>query len=483
MGGALDDTICAIATPVGEGGIGVLRVSGCRAVEAVSGLVRLRSGNSLQTVTSHRLYHADILLVQKDNQPQRRDHKPHDAYTTGGRILDEALVVVMRAPRSYTGEDVAEIQCHGGPLILQTISHALVANGVRLAEPGEFTKRAFLNGRLDLAQAEAVLDTIQAKTATGLKLAQEQLRGVLSTAINRVRESLLDLLAQVEAAIDFSEEDISFVQNEELRAALRRTIALLSDLIERSREGRIIREGAKVVIIGRPNVGKSSLMNALVRSDRAIVTAVPGTTRDVLEEMLNIRGVPVRIFDTAGIRKTDDDIEREGVRRSLIARDQADLVLLMLDGSQCLTSQDYELLACGQDNRRLVVVNKMDLSREIRDGSSSFSNGESMTGAIKISCKTEFGLEELRDQIRSVLVGHGLEAAEGPVVTSLRHQVALERACEALEHALESATAKLSGEFIAMDLRVAADALGEITGTVSTDDILDRIFSRFCIGK
>lgn len=463
MTGPLNDTICAVATPVGEGGIGIVRLSGEKAVGVAAALVALRSGGRLDSAAGRVLHHADLV---DPADPARR------------ALLDEALVVVMRAPQSYTGEDVVELQCHGGMLILQTVCEALVRAGARLAEPGEFTKRAFLNGRLDLAQAEAVLDTIRAKTAGSLRIAQEQLRGALSDEIDAVREKLIGLLAHVEAGIDFVEEDIAFIPPAELSAGLHWAHGAVGRLLAHGHEGRILREGATAAIIGRPNVGKSSLLNALLRTDRAIVTPIPGTTRDVLEEVLNIRGIPVRLLDTAGIRETVDPIEQEGVRRSRTAREQADLLLIVLDGSEPLTDEDRTLLreaGSNPDQRRLVVMNKSDLP-----GRADAPPGHK---AVRISAKTGDGLDDLRDQVRSLLLSPDFEARETVLVTHLRHQAALRRSLEALSATLVSVESGAAGELVAVDLRAAIDALGEITGAVSTDDILDRIFREFCIGK
>ncbi len=465
----LSDTICAVATPLGEGGIGIVRISGEKAVDIASGLVALRSGLPLGSAASHVLHHAEIL------DPADADRRAR---------LDDALVVVMRSPRSFTGEDVVELQCHGGLLILQTVCEALVRVGARLAEPGEFTKRAFLNGRLDLAQAEAVLDTIRAKTTGSLRIAQEQLRGTLSKEIDAVRETLLRLLAHVEAGIDFVEEDISFIQTTELASGLTHASDAIGRLLAHSREGRILREGVTAAIIGRPNVGKSSLLNALLKTDRAIVTPVPGTTRDVLEEVLNIRGIPVRLLDTAGIRDTQDPVEQEGVRRSHAAKERADLLLIVLDGSAPLTPEDLTLLAgtcLNADQKRLVVVNKKDLPGRIDPA--DLPPAAPGCAVAHISATNGDGLDDLRDQIRALLLRPDFETRETVLVTHLRHQMALQRAQDAVTATLASVEARQAGELIAMDLRAAIDALGEITGAVSTDDILDRIFKEFCIGK
>lgn len=475
MGTELEDTICAVATPVGEGGIGIVRVSGGKAIDVASASVRLRSGRSLHDARSHRLYRAD--LVAGGARPALNPGQNCD-------LLDDALVAVMHGPRSYTGETVVEIHAHGGPLVLQLLCAALLQGGARLAEPGEFTKRAFLNGRLDLAQAEAVLDTIRARTEGGLAVAQEHLRGALSARVEELREQLIRLLGHVEAAIDFTEEDLAFVSRGELEEGVRSAIESLARLTDSGREGRILREGLATVIVGRANVGKSSLLNALLETDRAIVTAVPGTTRDVLEETVNIRGIPVRLMDTAGIRGTQDEVEREGIRRSAAARDQAELLMIVLDGSSPLTEEDRELVGRQEGRKRLVVVNKIDLPRRlVEEDLAGLVGGRPDCAVACISAKSGAGLDGLKDRLRELVVRGDFEPGESPTVTRLRHLTALIRAKESLTITLESVVKGLSGEFVAVDLRAAIDALGEITGAVTTDDILDRIFKEFCIGK
>lgn len=476
--GALQDTIYAVATPAGEGGIGILRLSGEKAVEIAASLIRLRSGLSLASVQSHRLYHADLLGPSDHRDPAR------------STVIDEALIVVMRAPRSYTAEDVVEIHCHGGAYVLQAVGEAVLRLGARLAEPGEFTKRAFLNGRLDLTQAEAVLDTIQAKTAGSLRLAQEQLRGHLSRELNRLRDGLIGLLAHVEAGIDFTEEDIAFIQSEALADGLRDFLGGVDRLRQSGREGRILREGATAVIAGRPNVGKSSLMNALLQQDRAIVTPVAGTTRDVLEEVVNIRGVPVRLKDTAGLRRTEDLVEQEGVRRSRQAMEEAQLLLILLDGSAPLTEEDQALLAQAGEKPRLIVVNKSDLPQALDETALAALQPQPQAEPrpqpapiIRLSAKTGEGLDTLRDAMRRALLREDFEPGDSATVTRLRHQTSLAKAGDALAKALESVEDRRPSECIAMDLRAGIDALGEITGAVTTEDILDRIFRDFCIGK
>jgi tRNA modification GTPase len=470
-----EDTICAIATPFGEGGIGIIRLSGEKAIEIASGVVQLTSGRSLSEVASHTLCHADIVSTPAESLLRR------GPVSTS---IDEALTVVMRAPHSYTAEDVVEIHCHGGPFVLQYLCEALVANGARPAQPGEFTKRAFLNGKLDLTQAEAVLDTIRAKTATSLRLAQEQLRGSLSREVDRIRQRLIHLLAHVEAAIDFTEEGITFIREQELLQGVESTLEELSRLVETYQEGRILREGITAAIVGRPNVGKSSLLNALLRTDRAIVTPVPGTTRDVLEETLNIRGIPVRLFDTAGLRETTDVAEQEGVRRSRAAMEQADLLLVLLDGSVPLEPEDRALVLPGRNKKVALIINKTDLPTAIApDDLQAMRNAVPGDATVWISAQTGAGLDDLRDTIRNLVLRPEFEPGETAVVTALRHRTGLVKAIEALNKSIESIKGRLPSEFVALDLRGALDALGDITGATTTDDILDYVFSQFCIGK
>lgn len=476
MHDALDDTICAIATPPGEGGIGVVRISGPRALDLASHVVRLRSGTSLHTLRLRTMALADVCSRSMAAPLSIMPAAPSHAF------MDEALVVVMRRPHSFTGEDVVEVQCHGGPVILDQLCRALMSAGARLAAPGEFTKRAFLNGRLDLAQAEAVLDTIRAKTARSLAIAQSQRRGELSQEVEATRSALVVALAHIEAALDFAEEDITFVPQDELMRLLEGATTRLRRLVQSGEEGRMWREGAAVAILGRPNVGKSSLMNALLKTDRAIVTPVPGTTRDMLEELVNIDGIPVRLFDTAGIRSTDDPVETEGVRRSHLAWQEADLALILLDGSQPLSDGDWVLLARQEAAQALLVINKCDLPRRLvkEDLVRACPNS---AGVIDISAKMQVGLEGLREAIRSRLTPDRLESQDSVLVTNLRHSAALERALQGVEQAQYSVEAGRAGELVAMDLRIAADALGEITGVITTDEILERVFAEFCIGK
>jgi tRNA modification GTPase len=475
MYGGLEDTICAIATPAGEGGIGIVRLSGPQALIVASRVVRLRSGRPLSSISSHTLHLADLVIPTSDRQKEIRPGR--NRLPVSG-LLDEALVVYMKAPRSFTAEDVVEIQSHGGMLVLGIVCKVCVESGARMAEPGEFTKRAFLNGRLDLSQAEAVLDTIKATSYAGLHVAQRHLRGDLAHEVEQARTSLLIVLAHVEAGIDFVDEDISFLQRDELVRIVREACAVVQKLESTAQEGRILREGAHVVILGRPNVGKSSLLNRLLREERAIVTAIPGTTRDVIEESIDLDGLTIRLVDTAGVRETDDIVEQEGIKRTRVAQDEADLLLVVVDGSVPLTDDDRELLNVVKDRKHLVLRNKADLADEAASdaalaGHSSYS----------ISAKTGLGVETVTAALRAQLLSEGFDAAESVTVTNVRHRDALRRAGESLGQALESVQWGAAGELVSIDVRAAAEALGEITGAITTDEILGRIFSEFCIGK
>jgi tRNA modification GTPase len=473
--GALEDTICAIATPAGEGGIGIVRLSGSRALAVAERIVCLRSGQPLASVVSHTLHLADLRLPASVDRPQA---DPSKTCLRAGDVFDEALVVFMKAPRSFTGEDIVEIQSHGGGLVLSLVCHGCVAGGARMAAPGEFTRRAFLNGRLDLSQAEAVLDTIRAKSAASLTAAQRQLRGELAREVDRARDALLRLLAQLEAGIDFVGEEIEFLSRPELLRRIEDVGALIERLDATTRNGRWLREGARVVITGRPNVGKSSLLNRLLKEDRAIVTEVPGTTRDIIEESIDLDGVTIHLVDTAGIRETNDMLEREGIRRSRSAQKDADLQIVVIDGTVPLSEDDGRLIDQAAGGKHVIVINKADLPMRVVP-----SDTGSGTAALPLSAKTGEGIDALRAAIRAQLIESGADSTDGVVVTNVRHQAALVRARESLAQAEESVSAGMANELVAVDIRAAADALGEITGIITTDEILEQIFSTFCIGK
>ncbi len=450
-----EDTIAAISTPRGTGGIGIVRLSGRDSIKIADRIFSSPHKKKLRRSRSHKILFGHIM------DPANKE------------ILDEALVSVMKAPNTYTREDIVEINCHGGAAPLHRILKLVLETGARLAEPGEFTQRAFLNGRIDLARAEAVLDVINALTEESRKAAVRQLRGGLSEKMEAIRQKLTELAAFVEAYIDFPEEDIeplSLKDMEKMAVGIRQSLV---KLIDSSGYGLILREGLKTAIVGRPNVGKSSLLNALLEQDRAIVTEEPGTTRDVIEECLNIRGLPVKIMDTAGIRSAANIAEREGVKRSLRSMEEADLVLLVLDGSRMLHKTDKELIEkCGAD-KTILVINKIDLPLKIHLNKVNIK---------KISAVNGTGLEELKQKMVETALRGRTEC--GPdIVTNTRHVHALEKSLASVNSFLSGLPVKTPPEFLSVELRDALDAIGEILGITTPEDILNKIFSSFCVGK
>lgn len=455
-----EDTIAALATPVGEGGVAIVRVSGPDA-ERIAKEIFSRSGGRNGTLRSHTLHYGSI-----------REPKT-------GEILDEVLLALMRKPRSYTGEDVLEVHCHGGPLLVRRLLELILSRGARHAEPGEFTKRAFLNGRLDLAQAEAVLDLIRARTDKGMRLALGQVQGGLSKWVGELREELLDILVQVEAAIDFPEEEIELLKRDQLAAKIEALREKIVGLIASYEWGRLFRDGARVCIAGKPNVGKSSLLNALLGEERVIVTPIPGTTRDVIEESINLGGLPVILWDTAGIHEALDQVERIGVEFSLKRLEEAEAVMVVLDGSAPITSEDSFILEATKGKKGLVVINKNDLSHQIvmKQVQTLAEDKE----VLLISAKSGKGLDDLKYRLRDLLLG--TEAEPPIVVTNMRHKAALEKAEESLAEAAVAVAKGLPPEIIAIDLQGAREELEEVIGVITNDNILERIFSQFCIGK
>lgn len=455
-----EDTIAAIATPPGEGGIAIVRISGVDA-EAIAGRIFVRGRTKADRLKSHTLYRGNIKDPQVD------------------RPIDDVLLTIMRKPRSYTGEDVIEVHCHGGTFVVRQILGLVLRMGARQAEPGEFTKRAFLNGRIDLAQAEAVLDLIRARTEKSAGLALDQVSGALSQWVVELRDELLDILVQVEAAIDFPEEEIELLQRHDLI----RNITRLSDKIHYISNtydwGRLFRDGARVCICGRPNVGKSSLLNALLGEDRVIVTPVAGTTRDVIEESITLDGLPVALWDTAGIRESSDEIERIGVELSRQHLNKADGVIVVLDGSEPLAPEDQLLLGDVAQRKVLVAVNKTDLSVQL--AVDAVARSVPSCRLRTVSAKTGAGIPELKESLRDMLLDVTPEAPV--VITNLRHKSALQRSETALTRSAMSLGENVGAEFVAMDLNEARNALEEITGVIQSDDILERIFANFCIGK
>jgi tRNA modification GTPase len=456
---AYDDTIVAIATPLGEGGLAMIRVSGPKALAVVERcFVPIGKNSAKPTLApTHTIHYGRI--------------------ERNGTPLDEVLVAVMRQPRTFTREDVVEVTCHGGLLPAKLILDTILESGARLAEPGEFTKRAFLNGRLDLAQAEAVADVIHSRTELALSAAQEQLAGKLSQRINRLRDELMRTLAHIEAHIDFPDEDIAPDTRDQLLERLKHGLGFIDELLRTAPEGQILRRGIRAAIVGRPNVGKSSLLNQLLGHERAIVSPIPGTTRDTIEETANIRGLPVVFIDTAGLRDAGDVLEQEGMRRSRESLARAELILHVLDASEPLAQSDEVLLAEFQTRKRIVIENKCDLPRRWKEGA-AFS-----CPSVRFSCLTGEGLEQLKDTIRDLVWAGGIDAEMLQVMINSRHLDALRRAREATARARAAIGSGLELELVALDLRIAAEAVGEIVGKTTTEDLLDSIFKQFCIGK
>lgn len=454
------DTIAAIATPMGEGGIGIVRLSGPHCCEIAERIFKRKAAGPWD---SHRLYYGHVV----------------DPLT--GEAVDEALCVLMKAPRSYTREDVLEIHCHGGSLVTQRVLELVLREGARPAEPGEFTKRSFLNGRIDLTQAEAVIDLIRAKSPAGQTAATEQLTGRLYNRLREVKDKLCAVLAHSEAYIDFPEEDIELSTREEFLRILSDAGDLLKGLISSYEEGKVYRDGLSIVIAGRPNVGKSSLLNLLLKEKRAIVTSVPGTTRDIIEEYMNIKGVPIRLADTAGIRETDDLVEKEGVRLAREVLDRADIAIFVVDGSRPLDSEDVRLAGELNRKRYILVINKSDLPRALAEADIGKLQRE--MPAVFISAARGNGIETLYDAILKEALHGRREAAGGLVLTRARHRDALQKALNSISSCTEGIKESVSPEFYTVDLREALNSIGDVVGETTPDDILDRIFSEFCLGK
>lgn len=473
-----DDTIAAIATPLGEGGLAVIRLSGQQAFAIADKCFHPAGKISLKpsAAPTHTIQFGKIVR--------------------GDKVIDEVLLAVLRAPRTFTREDTVEISCHGGLLPAKLALDTLLGAGARLAEPGEFTKRAFLNGRIDLAQAEAVADLIHSRTELALAAANEQLAGKLSQRINRLRDDLMHTLAHVEAHIDFPDEDIAPDTKEQLLRRLADGIAFMDELLNTANEGQILRRGIRAAIVGRPNAGKSSLLNQLLGRDRAIVSHIPGTTRDTIEETANIRGLPVVFIDTAGLRESRDEIEREGIRRSRESLAQAELILHVLDASEPLTEADTHYLNEFADKKHILVRNKTDLPVKLElplrhrsptrlEPADVAKRAGSETGApvVDVSCLTGQGIESLKDTIKNLVWSGEIKAEMLQVAINSRHQDALNRARMATRQAADALAGDATLELVAMDLRIAANAVGEIVGKTTTEDLLDSIFSTFCIGK
>jgi tRNA modification GTPase len=470
-----DDTIAAIATPLGEGGLAVVRLSGPQTLAVADKSFLPVGKNSLppSAATTHTIHYGKIVRQ--------------------GRSVDEVLLAVLRAPHTFTCEDTVEITCHGGLLPAKLVLDTLLENGARLAEPGEFTRRAFLNGRIDLAQAEAVADLIHSRTELALAAANEQLAGKLSQRINQLRDEMMQTLAHIEAHIDFPDEDISPDTREQLLKRLEHGVAFMDELLRTANEGQILRRGIRAAIVGRPNAGKSSLLNQLLGHDRAIVSPIPGTTRDTIEETANIRGLPVVFIDTAGLREARDEIEQEGVRRSHESLARAEFILHVLDASETLTPADEKYFAKFAGKKRILVVNKIDLPRKLKlpekvgravlCAPRRAGDCPPYQSIVDICCLSGQGIEALKDAIKELVWSGEIKAEMLQVMINSRHQDALNRARAATQRTLDVLHAGETLELAAGELRIAVNAVGEIVGKTATEDLLDSIFSQFCIGK
>lgn len=451
------DTIAAISTPLGEGAIGIVRLSG---TDSFAIAQKIFKGKDLNSVASHTLNYGHIVDPDKDE------------------ILDEVMVGAMRSPKTFTREDIIEINTHGGIAVTNEILQLVIREGARLAEPGEFTKRAFLNGRVDLTQAEAVMDIIRAKTDKAMNIAVKQLDGSLSDLINNTRQEILNTLAQVEVNIDYPEyDDVEEATTEIIREKTSEFEALLTNLLKTARRGKILREGISTAIIGRPNVGKSSLLNNLLREEKAIVTDIEGTTRDVIEEYVNINGVPLKLVDTAGIRETEDIVEQIGVERSKKALKEADLVLLVLNASEPLTDQDRQLLEISQDSNRIILLNKVDLPEKIEID-------QLPEDYIKISVLKNQNIDQIEDRINALFFENaGLVEQDATYLSNARHISLIEKAVESLQAVNEGLALGMPVDLLQVDLTRTWEILGEITGDAAPDELITQLFSQFCLGK
>nr|WP_199883909.1 tRNA uridine-5-carboxymethylaminomethyl(34) synthesis GTPase MnmE [Massilibacillus massiliensis] len=456
-------TISAIATSVGEGGIGIVRLSGDKAFEIANNIFVPKNKQNVEEISTHRVTYGKI--VDKKNDC----------------VIDEALLLTMHGPHSYTCEDVVELHCHGGATPLRNVLSLTLREGARLAEPGEFTKRAFLNGRLDLSQAQAVIDVIRSKTDASLRMAVGHLSGEFSEKIREYRYEILRMIAHLEAAIDFPEDDIDEIATDEVRDEVSHLKEDLEKLLATAKTGRVLREGLETAIIGKPNVGKSSLLNAILRESRAIVTDVPGTTRDSIEEYANFGGIPLKIIDTAGIRETEDVVEKIGVEKSRDYIKRADLILVLLDMARSLSAEDEEILSMIGNRQAIVLLNKSDLKATL--DMDSIKNKLPNHKLIKISTVSGTGLDELEKAVIDMVYCGQVQQGEGAFVNNVRQAEILRLADQHLQEVLTTIDHGMSPDFIVIDLRAAWETLGEITGDTVGEDIIDQIFSQFCIGK
>lgn len=456
------DTITSISTPMGEGAIGIVRLSGPQAVEIADKLYKGK--HLLNDVPSHTINYGHII------DPESKE------------VVEEVMVSVLRAPKTFTREDIIEINCHGGILTINRVLELTMTYGARMAEPGEFTKRAFLNGRIDLSQAEAVMDFIRSKTDRASKVAMNQIEGRLSDLIKKQRQSILEILAQVEVNIDYPEyDDVEDATTEFLLEQSKEIKQEINRLLDTGAQGKIMREGLSTVIVGKPNVGKSSMLNNLIQDNKAIVTEVAGTTRDVLEEYVNVRGVPLRLVDTAGIRETEDIVEKIGVERSRKALSQADLILFVLNNNEALTQEDYTLYEVVKKEDVIVIVNKMDLEQNIDINEVKDMIGD--TPLIQTSMLKQEGIDELEIQIRDLFFGGEVQNQDMTYVSNSRHISLLKQARQTIQDAIDAAESGVPMDMVQIDLTRTWEILGEIIGETASDELIDQLFSQFCLGK
>ncbi|HDK4100986.1 TPA: tRNA uridine-5-carboxymethylaminomethyl(34) synthesis GTPase MnmE [Staphylococcus aureus] len=456
------DTITSISTPMGEGAIGIVRLSGPQAVEIADNLYKGK--HLLNDVPSHTINYGHII------DPESKE------------VIEEVMVSVLRAPKTFTREDIIEINCHGGILTINRVLELTMTYGARMAEPGEFTKRAFLNGRIDLSQAEAVMDFIRSKTDRASKVAMNQIEGRLSDLIKKQRQSILEILAQVEVNIDYPEyDDVEDATTEFLLEQSKEIKQEINRLLDTGAQGKIMREGLSTVIVGKPNVGKSSMLNNLIQDNKAIVTEVAGTTRDVLEEYVNVRGVPLRLVDTAGIRETEDIVEKIGVERSRKALSQADLILFVLNNNEALTQEDYTLYEVVKNEDVIVIVNKMDLEQNIDINEVKDMIGD--TPLIQTSMLKQEGIDELEIQIRDLFFGGEVQNQDMTYVSNSRHISLLKQARQTIQDAIDAAESGVPMDMVQIDLTRTWEILGEIIGETASDELIDQLFSQFCLGK
>lgn len=456
------DTITSISTPMGEGAIGIVRLSGPEAVEIGDKLYKGKK--KLKDVPSHTINYGHIIDPETDE------------------VVEEVMISVLRAPKTFTREDIIEINCHGGILTINRILELTMTHGARMAEPGEYTKRAFLNGRIDLSQAEAVMDFIRSKTDRASKVAMNQIEGRLSDLIKRQRQSILEILAQVEVNIDYPEyDDVEDATTEFLLAQSKKIKNEINQLLETGTQGKIMREGLSTVIVGKPNVGKSSMLNNLIQDNKAIVTEVAGTTRDVLEEYVNVRGVPLRLVDTAGIRDTEDIVEKIGVERSRKALSEADLILFVLNNNEPLTEEDRTLYEVIKNEDAIVIVNKTDLERRLDIEEVKTMIGD--TPLIQTSMLKQEGIDELELQIRDLFFGGEVQNQDMTYVSNSRHISLLKQARQTIQDAIDAAESGVPMDMVQIDLTRTWEILGEIIGETASDELIDQLFSQFCLGK